>query len=174
MTVTGMCVRDAQLQDAPEIARVHILSWRAAYRGLIPDSILEDLDIQERTLRWNKLLSRPDEWIFVAVDQESLVGFCSLAPARDGEEDPKVVAEIVAIYVDPEKWGQGFGKALSEAVLQRARKGGFQELILWVLRENHRARDFYDRLGFHVDGAGDAKGFAPGLVIPQVRYRLQL
>ncbi len=174
MTVTGMCVREAQLQDAPEIARVQILSWRAAYRGLIPDSILEDLDIQERTLRWNKLLSKPDEWIFVAVDQDSLVGFCSLAPARDGEEDPTVVAEIVTIYVDPEKWGQGFGKALSEAALQRARKGGFQELKLWVLRENHRARDFYERLGFQVDGAGDAKGFAPGLLIPQVRYRLQL
>ena len=169
-----MFVREAQLEDAPEIARVHIQSWRAAYRGLIPDSILEDLDLQERTLRWSKLLSKPDYWIFVAEDQESVVGFCSLAPARDGEEDPKAVVELITLYVDPEKWGQGFGKALSEAALQRARKGGFQEVVLWVLRENLRARDFYDRLGFRVESAGDAKGFAPGLLIPQVRYRLQL
>ena len=119
-------------------------------------------------------MSKADEWIFVAEDQESLVGFCSLVPARDGEEDSKAVAEMTTIYVDPEKWGQGFGKALSEAALQKARKGGFHEIILWVLRENHRARDFYERLGFQLDGAGDAKGFGPGLLILQVRYRLQL
>ena len=84
-----MCVREARLEDASEIARVHIQSWRAAYRGLIPDSILEDLDLQERTQLWRKNLSRPNLWIFVAVQQESVVGFCSLAPARNEEEDPK-------------------------------------------------------------------------------------
>ncbi len=99
-----MCVREAQLEDAPEIARVHIQTWRASYRGLMPDSILADLDTQARTLLWKKFLSRPNVWIFVAVQEESLVGFCSLAPARDEEEDPKVVAEVTSIYVDPDKW----------------------------------------------------------------------
>jgi len=169
-----MCVRKAQLEDAPEIANIHIRSWRAAYRGLIPDSILEDLDLQERTLLWSRNLSKPDEWIFVAKEKELVVGFCSLAPARDEEEDPKAIAEITTIYVDPDEWGKGFGKALSKAALHKALKCGFQEVLLWVLRENHRARDFYEHLGFHADGTGKAKGFAPGVLIPQVRYRLQL
>jgi len=172
--VVGMCIREARLGDAPGIAKVHIQSWGAAYRGLIPDSILEDLNLQERTLRWRNNLSRPNVWIFVAVQEESVVGFCSLAPARDEEEDSKTVAEVTSIYVDPDEWGKGFGKALSEASLQKARQCGFQEMVLWVLRENRRARDFYEHLGFQLDGAGNAKEFAPGLLIPQVRYRLEL
>jgi len=169
-----MCIREARLEDAPGIARVHIQTWRVAYRGLIPDSILEDLDLQERTQLWRKNLSRPNVWIFVAVQEDSVVGFCSLAPARDEEEDSKTVAEVTSIYVDPDKWGKGCGKALSEAALQKARLYGFQEMVLWVLRENSRARDFYEHLGFQLGGAGNAKGFAPGLLIPQVRYRLEL
>ncbi len=46
-----------------------------------------------------------------------------------------------------------------------------QEMVLWVLRENRRARDFYEHLGFQLDGAGNAKEFAPGFLIPQVRDR---
>ena len=169
-----MCVREARLEDAPEIARVHIQTWRAAYRGLIPDSILDDLDLQERTKLWRRNLSLPNLWVFVAVQEESVVGFCSLAPARDDEEDPKVVVEVTSIYVNPDEWDKGFGKALSEAALQKARQCGFQEVLLWVLRENQRARDFYEHLRFQLDGVGNAKGFAPGLLIPQVRYRLEL
>ena len=43
------------------------------------------------------------------------------------------MAEITSIEVDPDKWGQGFGKALSETALQKLRKCGFQEIMLWVL-----------------------------------------
>lgn len=39
-----MDIRPTRMQDAPEIAVVHVLSWQAAYRGLLPQAYLDGLD----------------------------------------------------------------------------------------------------------------------------------
>lgn len=40
-----MRTRDAVVEDAPGIARVHVESWRAAYAGLMPQAVLDDLSV---------------------------------------------------------------------------------------------------------------------------------
>jgi GNAT superfamily N-acetyltransferase len=76
--------------------------------------------------------------------------------------------------VHPEKWKKGIGRALLSASLDQVRKCKFDQITLWVLEGNQRARSFYESFGFIHDGAmkddDDGKSFA----VREVRYRLNL
>ncbi len=63
------------------------------------------------------------------------------------------VAELYALYVRPAWWSTGTGRALMEQVLARTSRAGYLSITLWVLRDNRRARRFYERAGFAPDGA---------------------
>jgi GNAT superfamily N-acetyltransferase len=82
-----------------------------------------------------------------------VAGFCALAtPSRDEDADERV-AEIGAIYVNPDIWRAGVGSALMDAALAELRADGWKSVSLWVLAGNQQARDFYARFGFEPDGA---------------------
>jgi hypothetical protein len=36
-------LRPATPADAPALARAHVASWRAAYRGILPDAVLPEV-----------------------------------------------------------------------------------------------------------------------------------
>jgi GNAT superfamily N-acetyltransferase len=61
------------------------------------------------------------------------------------------VLELYALYVDPPFVGTGFGRALQEDFLARARRAGCEEVVLWVLPENRLARRFYASAGYRDD-----------------------
>ena len=58
----------------------------------------------------------------------------------------------MSLYLLPEFIGRGCGKALLAAAVNRLAGQGFQEVLLWVLEENRRARHFYERAGFAAPG----------------------
>src|SRR4051794_13185808 len=94
-------VRWANLDDAEPIAAVHIASWRASYRGLLPDETLDGLRLDQRTEQWRIWLA-PDgdrATTLVAERDGAIAGFATLAmPSRDRDE-PEGVAEIPALYL---------------------------------------------------------------------------
>jgi L-amino acid N-acyltransferase YncA len=167
-------VRKATVEDASAIAFVHVRSWQVAYRGHMPDEFLDGLDVEKRTNMWCEVTQEPGKIILVAEDREgNIVGFSALGPSRDADANPNT-AEVGAIYVHPEKWGKGIGRALLSASLDHVRKCKFDQVTLWVLEANQRARSFYESFGFIQDGAmkddDDGKSFA----VREVRYRLNL
>jgi RimJ/RimL family protein N-acetyltransferase len=147
-------VRQAVPEDAAAIATVHVGSWQAAYRGLMPDALLDGLSVTQREVTWRDALSDDQgPAVYVAVQDGAVVGFCAVAaPGRDSDAADDS-AEIGAIYVDPGLWRTGVGRALMDVALRDLRAGGWRSVTLWVLAENHQARHFYARLGFEPDGA---------------------
>jgi GNAT superfamily N-acetyltransferase len=85
----------------------------------------------------------------------------------DGEDGS--VAELYALYVRPAWWSTGTGRALMERVLARSSRAGYLSIALWVLRDNHRARRFYERAGFAPDGATNVLERVGG--VTELRYR---
>lgn len=168
-----MHVRAAEPSDSSAIARIHVLTWRAAYRGHIPDGVLDTLDINQRTTFWRKRLAKPPGWVFVAELNRTAVGFCDLIPARDQDADPTRVAEIAAIYVLAEHWRKGLGRALCCRALAEAKAHNHTSVTLWVLASHSPARVFYECLGFTVDGATKIDKIS-GADLPQVRYHIPL
>jgi ribosomal protein S18 acetylase RimI-like enzyme len=168
-------VRAATPTDAPAVATVHVRSWREAYAGHMPDDLLAGLDVPARTRAWAQRLAqpRPGTRTLVAVAGGNVVGFVHTGPSRDPGVDDPTVLELRAIYIDPDALGTGAGAALMRAVLADAAAAGMSEIRLWVLRDNARARAFYEHFGFAPDGAVDMyeAGEGDGRVqVPEVRY----
>jgi len=169
-----MEVRHAEATDARAIAEVHVASWRGAYRGVIPDDFLSGLSVERRTKTWSATLCDPNVDIFVALnDSGSVVGFSSIQRSRD-DDAPEDTGEVTTIYVTPDEWGQGYGRALMGAVVAKARDRGFRCLTLWVLEANQRARRFYEAVGFTPDGVNKNETLPGGVVLHEVRYKLDL
>ena len=59
------------------------------------------------------------------------------------------------------------------AAVDRLRSDGFRSATLWVLRDNERARRFYERAEWSVDGVQKGDVVA-GVPVTEVRYRRHL
>jgi ribosomal protein S18 acetylase RimI-like enzyme len=165
-----MHTRRATVADASGIATVHVSSWRAIYRGHMPQEVLDSLSVEQRARGWRSLLALPQLETFVA-ESEHVTGFCNLGPSRDRDAPPDT-GEITAIYVDPDSWRQGLGRELLAAAIARAQERGFNSLTLWVLRENEQARSFYQALGFRADGCERTDTALIASPLNEVRYVL--
>ena len=47
-----VALRDATPDDAHAIATVHVASWQVAYRGFMPDAVLDGLSVDDRARKW--------------------------------------------------------------------------------------------------------------------------
>jgi ribosomal protein S18 acetylase RimI-like enzyme len=59
------------------------------------------------------------------------------------------------------------------AALEALAKAGYDQVTLWVLDTNARARRFYEAAGFHFDGA-EQLDERDGFVLNELRYRRPL
>jgi GNAT superfamily N-acetyltransferase len=177
-----LTVRRATSDDARAIAAAHIASWRAAYRGLLPDDVLDALSLDGRERDWRGWLAEGGARHFTLVAERDgrLLAFCTVEmPAREDDEADDVAA-IPALYAHPDAFGTGAGAALMDASLDAARQAGYREAILWMLEGNERAAAFYERRGWTRDG-GRRRSDYPGITYAtdeerpiEVRYRLGL
>ncbi|WP_017555526.1 GNAT family N-acetyltransferase [Nocardiopsis baichengensis] len=149
----GIPVRRALPEDAGPIERIRTGGWRSAYRGLVPDGVLDGLE--PRPERRTAQLDDPGSTDLVATVDGRVAGWLSYGPARDGDA--------------PDAWRSGVGSALMRAALP-ALDGA--PALLWVLKGNERAIAFYSAFGFVPDGAERALerlNVSPGQGVREVR-----
>jgi ribosomal protein S18 acetylase RimI-like enzyme len=136
----------------------------------MPDAYLAALSVDERANRWKSNLARPGPAkVSVAEINGEITGFCSYGPTRDKE--PPDAAEIYSINIRPDSWGRGAGRALCAHALREAAAREHTVMTLWVLKENERARRFYERLGYQPDGAEKTDVALIGSPLNDLRYR---
>ncbi|MGC2476093.1 MAG: GNAT family N-acetyltransferase [Candidatus Sulfotelmatobacter sp.] len=172
-------VRQAVIADANVVAAVHIKSWQTAYRGQLPDDVLDNLsgELERRTEFWREHIStapsgKHEIWVADLEDQvaSGLNGFAALGPARD---EDAVTGELYAIYVHPDRWHHGLGRALLAHATRRLSALGYANAILWVLESNIRARAFYERAGWTLDGGTKIEMLPDHVELREVRYRIR-
>ncbi|MGB7767558.1 MAG: GNAT family N-acetyltransferase [Verrucomicrobiia bacterium] len=169
-----MQVRPATISDAQTIARIHVASWQAAYRGQMPDDFLNKLDVEKRAVFWRSRLTGQPRGVFVAELDSEIMGFCDLIPSRDKDTNPQTVAEIAAIYIHPNHWRQGAGRALCHRALETARLENFSAVTLWALASNTAARSFYETMGFRLDGATKTDLISHNHELHHVRFQISV
>jgi GNAT superfamily N-acetyltransferase len=152
-------VRPALAEDAAEIARIQVVTWRTAYRSLLPAAVLDDWDADAATLTWQIAVTSPPtpgHGVLVALERNTAVGFAAYGPAElaEGETpDPAgPTVEISTLLVEP-RWGRrGHGSRLLAAVADLARTGGAARLQAWLLEEDRVSAGFYESAGWERDG----------------------
>lgn len=166
----------AEQADAEDLARVHLQSWRWAYRGLLPDAYLRRLRHDALAGRWFMRLADPDLETQVRVLERNgrVEGFTTFGPHRDDPAWLGYAGEMHMLYLAPELVGRGYGTALLDrACMELADRAGCYWLLVWVLARNERARKFYEAQGLRPDGANRWDPFGPQAV-PVVRYAAPL
>jgi GNAT superfamily N-acetyltransferase len=140
-------IRAATPVDAEAIERIRIRGWQVAYRHVFPPEELDRMQVDSS--RWVEQLTDPPpgEACFVAEDEGRVLGWATVGPSAF----PERFGELHGLYVDPDRWGRGAGRALlarGEQELART----WDEAILWTLADNPRARRFYESAGWRVEG----------------------
>ncbi|MGH2922687.1 MAG: GNAT family N-acetyltransferase [Solirubrobacterales bacterium] len=147
-------VRDGDVSDAGAMAAVNAAGWRAGYRGLVPDDYLERLPVAQwrREITAGLRSPRGDSFTRIAELDGGFAGYCFVAAPGREERDDSRVAELVALYVEPDRWGRGAGGALVEIAVAESEARGYERIELWTFEANERALRLYERHGFRRDG----------------------
>lgn len=138
--------RAITVADAATIAGVHSMSWRSAYRDILPDAYLDHDVHADRLAHWRHRLSEhsADDVGMLALQDGNPVGFAFAV--RDEHEQWGSLLDN--IHVLPRARGHGIGRGLiDELVARLLRAGSISGLYLWAYDANREARHFYESLG---------------------------
>jgi ribosomal protein S18 acetylase RimI-like enzyme len=174
--MNGPTVRVARPDDAAAIADAHVRGWLTAYRGLVPDTVLDGLSVERRTSQWRDTIASQisDDSIgrtWVVEEAGVVRGFAATDAIRDPPDDLTSAGEVLAIYLAPESRGQGLGRAIFRHAVEDLQARGFDPIVVWVFEANTVARRFYEAAGFLPDGARQPVDFGE-VAPPEMRYRL--
>jgi ribosomal protein S18 acetylase RimI-like enzyme len=159
--------------DAEELARVHVASWRETYRGLLADAFLARMSEPGFARRFRRALTTPGDAItLVAASRYGLVGYAQGGPSRRNPAalDQGGEAEIATLYLLRQAQGHGLGKQLMTETARALAAQGATSLMISVLRDNLRARGFYEHLGGEPEAARQEPG-PGGRLLYEVAYR---
>jgi GNAT superfamily N-acetyltransferase len=186
-------VRPAVIDDADDVAQAHVQGWRVGYRGLFPDEYLDSPEFESsRVDRWRLWAWQEftNSELHVAVLDGRVVGFTHLGPERaqpicDQSGTGEIVAaggpagEVYGFYLHPDAWGSGAAVALMQRSVERLAELQYTDAVLWVLRDNPRARAFYEKAGWRWTGRqimwdGPLTAPRPHDAVPEVQYARSL
>lgn len=163
-------IRPATKDDAAAIASIHVRSWQHAYRGIVPDAVLDSFDIAHRTDVWHQRL-HPDIAMTAVVAELAgeVIGFASWGTA-DEADLPAGTAMLYTLYLNPQHIGTGVGSAL----LRHAEAAMAGTASLRVLVANINTRIFYEKHGWVPEPETERHESAFGTELHTVRYRKDL
>jgi GNAT superfamily N-acetyltransferase len=152
-------VRPALPDDAAEIARVQLVTWRTAYRSALPAAVLDEWDADAATASWRSAIAAPPtpgHGVVVALERNTVVGFAAFGPAEltAGERPYPAgpTAELSTLLVEP-RWGRrGHGSRLLAAVSDLARATGAGRLVSWLPEADGVSARFLEQAGWDRDG----------------------
>jgi ribosomal protein S18 acetylase RimI-like enzyme len=137
-------IRVAKVEDLALIAKIRIDNWRITYKGLLPQSFLDDLDYEKETQSWHTFSQMERHHVFVAIDEnESIMGFVGIRPF----DSEMTIGEIHALHTSEEFRGKGAGKALIYHSAKLFKSQNIKEMRLWVIVGNDNATAIYEHLG---------------------------
>jgi GNAT superfamily N-acetyltransferase len=152
-------VRPARPDDAEAIAQVQLVTWRAAYRALLPAEVLDDWDESAAADAWRTAVlapPTPGHRVLVALDGAVVTGFAAFGPAEldAGETTPPggPTIEVTALLVEP-RWGRrGHGSRLLAAVAELTAASGVVRLQMWLPEDDEVTARFLTGTGWAADG----------------------
>lgn len=159
-------VRQAFIDDAASVARVHAESWRTTYQGILPESLVAGRALSRYEAFWRECIEGKRALVLLAESAQSeSVGFVSFGPPR--EKGVSFDAEVYALYVLQAHQRRGIGRQLLAEVARRLVRQGLFTAYLWALKANP-GRLFYEALG--AEELGERQAPLGDFVVREVSY----
>ena len=144
----NILIKRAAPEDAPAISRIYAASWRTAYRGMVPQKYLDELQDDYWVTKFQNWITNNSLQVDLLYADNTPAGCVAYGKARD--EQLTGWGEIVSIYVHPDYYRQGYGAKLLNSTLKNLKAMEYQNCYLWAFSDNWNARKFYEANGFKV------------------------
>ncbi len=144
-------IRKVRQGDAKTLAYIQTESWKAAFAGILDaETLAKCTDADRATAMYQRLLdeNKGNGYLLSVDGNPHCIAYWDAA--RDAAFRGK--AELICIHSLPDNWHKGYGSQVMDLVLTDIREAGYDEVVLWVFRENRRARAFYEANGFTMTG----------------------
>jgi ribosomal protein S18 acetylase RimI-like enzyme len=130
--------------------------WSRATLARNPEAPASDVPSVFKLLQDRSAL--PDAWFAASTIEQRIIAIVHGLPGREndgaGNRIPGLM-HVSMIAVDPESWGRGYGRTMTEFAIQRARQLGYERVQLWTQISNERAISLYESVGFRASGRED-------------------
>ncbi len=140
-----MNIRPLSKDDIQSVAKVNAYSWKKAFRGILSDKLLNDITVETMEEGWEDIITRQNRANLCAEIDNCLAGFISF---NRFPLEGQIQGEIIGIYVHPDFWRLGVGKALLNSAIEKMRDRQFTQVYLWTMTENKISRSFYEKEKF--------------------------
>lgn len=168
MNVSDPAIREATPRDFGRVADMHYPAWRRSWTGILTAPLL---DILGPARRWAadiypQNLSRPGWSMWIAESGDAVAGVTIFGP---DPADPGQL-QIDALYVAEDCQRRGLGGRLLDTALSTLPSA---DAVLWCAERNDRARTFYEKKQFRLDGRTLDWEPLAGVRVPHVGYTLR-
>ena len=166
-------IEHAAIDDARAVAQIHVDAWRVAYASILPAAFLASLSVDKREGMWRRIVEAGEPELVVARDGDVVRGWINFGACRD-DGASQADGEIWALYVAPDAWSTGTGRALWQHGRERLVARGCATCSLWVFPQNERAIRFYRAAGFAADPLPPKSFELGGATLQEMRYTCTL
>lgn len=140
-------IRKVKVGDANTLAFIQTESWKSAFNGILSKEDLDRYtDVNRVITLYSKLLNQNIGNGFIMTIHENPHCIAYWDKTRDDEMEG--YSEIICLHSLCDNWGKGYGTEMMNHVLIDIKNSGFSKVMLWVFKENYRARQFYEKHGF--------------------------
>lgn len=142
-------IRPAESADLESLIEIFRACWLHSYKDLLPQSVRDDMTVDKAREMWSlSVQPHPERTTFVIEDNDMPVGV-----ARVGKDiSNELRGHLFSLYVHPDNAGRGLGKQLLTYALSSLRNRDFEEITLWVFKDNASTRKLYSSFGFQETG----------------------
>lgn len=155
-----MLLRNAAPSDLPALLEVQQSGAVMALAHIFPQDE-HPFPHDKLHSRWVEEITDPQVNVFVIEDEDRLVGFA----ATRGDE-------LLHFGTAVETWGTGLAAAAHNEIVKRLATAGVTRARLRVFEDNHRARRFYEKLGWRRTERRTQTSFPPHPVLVEYEYDL--
>ena len=145
-------IRYNVIEDQSQMAKIKIDVWRETYKNIIDDEYLNNLDLKKQTQKYFRSFDEYKDRVLVAVKNKEILGYsCFDAKTNSVKYD----SELVSIYIKDRN--RGIGTALFKETVKELLSKNKKTMIIWCLKENKNAINFYKKLGGVITESKQAK-----------------
>ncbi len=143
----GYMIRKVQAGDETHLAYIQTESWKAAFRNILPEEILQKTtEINRATAMYKRLLDEHTGNGYIL--EVNGIPHCIAWWDKARDDDMTDYAELICIHSLQDNWRKGYGTKMMKKVLGDIKDAGYTKAMLWVFADNDRARKFYEARGF--------------------------
>ena len=127
------------------MALVHVQSWRESFTGIVPQSFLDEMSVENRARAFRTRFSTDSYRMLIAeTPANGVIGFADFGKAR--ETDRPYQAELYAIYLLRDFQREGVGARLFTLGVEFLVADGMNSMYVLAL-EASPYRSFYEKMG---------------------------